>query len=64
MNDANQRLQAGPPKAEAVLAAAQLRFVPISMISLATIIGLVPTAMALESSSEANQPLALAVVSG
>jgi multidrug efflux pump subunit AcrB len=34
------------------------------MTSLATIIGLVPTAMALEKGTEANQPLALAVVGG
>ncbi len=34
------------------------------MTSLATVIGLVPTAMALEHGSEANQPLALAVVGG
>jgi multidrug efflux pump subunit AcrB len=34
------------------------------MTSLATIIGLIPTAMGLEHGSEANQPLALAVVGG
>ena len=34
------------------------------MTSLATVIGLIPTAMALEAGSEANQPLALAVVGG
>jgi Cu/Ag efflux pump CusA len=34
------------------------------MTSLATVIGLIPTAMALESGTEANQPLALAVVGG
>jgi multidrug efflux pump subunit AcrB len=34
------------------------------MTSLATVIGLIPTAMALEKGSEANQPLALAVVGG
>jgi len=34
------------------------------MTSLATIIGLIPTAMAMERGSEANQPLALAVVGG
>ncbi|MEO8796850.1 MAG: efflux RND transporter permease subunit, partial [Polyangiaceae bacterium] len=40
------------------------RFVPIAMTSLATVIGLIPTAFALEHGSEANQPLALAVVGG
>jgi multidrug efflux pump subunit AcrB len=34
------------------------------MTSLATIIGLIPTAIALEKGTEANQPLALAVVGG
>ena len=34
------------------------------MTSLATVIGLVPTALGLERGSEANQPLALAVVGG
>jgi multidrug efflux pump subunit AcrB len=34
------------------------------MTSLATIIGLIPTALGLEHGSEANQPLALAVVGG
>jgi multidrug efflux pump subunit AcrB len=38
--------------------------VPIAMTSLATIIGLIPTAMGMERGSEANQPLALAVVGG
>jgi multidrug efflux pump subunit AcrB len=51
-------------KLEAIVAAARSRFVPIAMTSLATIIGLVPTAMGLEHGSEANQPLALAVVGG
>jgi multidrug efflux pump subunit AcrB len=34
------------------------------MTSLATVIGLIPTAIGLERGSEANQPLALAVVGG
>jgi Cu/Ag efflux pump CusA len=34
------------------------------MTSLATVIGLVPTALGLEKGSEANQPLALSVVGG
>ena len=34
------------------------------MTSLATVIGLVPTALGLEKGSEANQPLALTVVGG
>ena len=46
------------------MAAARSRFVPIAMTSLATVIGLIPTALALEHGTEANQPLALAVVGG
>jgi multidrug efflux pump subunit AcrB len=64
VDDANRRVLEGTPKEEAVVAAARSRFVPIVMTSLATVIGLVPTAMALEQGSEANQPLALAVVGG
>jgi multidrug efflux pump subunit AcrB len=65
VDDANRRfVLEGADKIEAVIAAARSRFVPIAMTSLATVIGLVPTAMALEKGTEANQPLALAVVGG
>ena len=64
VDDANRRFQEGGDKFEAVIAAARSRFVPIMMTSLATIIGLVPTAFALEHGTESNQPLALAVVGG
>ena len=64
VDDANRRFQAGDDKFEAVILAARSRFVPIMMTSLATIIGLVPTAFALERGTESNQPLALAVVGG
>jgi multidrug efflux pump subunit AcrB len=64
VDDANRRFQAGDEKFEAVIAAARSRFVPILMTSLATIVGLVPTACALERGTESNQPLALAVVGG
>jgi multidrug efflux pump subunit AcrB len=64
VDDANRRFQEGTEKFEAVIAAARSRFVPIMMTSLATIIGLVPTAFALERGTESNQPLALAVVGG
>lgn len=65
VDDANRRYSfEGAEKVDAVVAAARSRFVPIAMTSLATIIGLVPTAMALEKGTEANQPLALAVVGG
>jgi multidrug efflux pump subunit AcrB len=65
VDDANRRFNDGDvDKLEAVVAAARSRFVPIAMTSLATVIGLIPTAMGLERGSEANQPLALSVVGG
>jgi multidrug efflux pump subunit AcrB len=64
VDDANRRLGEGVDKIEAIVAAARSRFVPIAMTSLATVIGLLPTALALEHGSEANQPLALSVVGG
>jgi multidrug efflux pump subunit AcrB len=64
VDDANRRFNEGVDKVDAVVGAARSRFVPIAMTSLATVIGLVPTAFALERGSEANQPLALAVVGG
>jgi multidrug efflux pump subunit AcrB len=64
VDDANRRFLEGAEKVDAIVAGARSRFVPIVMTSLATVIGLIPTAMALEHGSEANQPLALAVVGG
>ncbi len=64
VDDANTRLNEGVDPVEAIVAAARSRFVPIAMTSLATVIGLIPTALGLEHGSEANQPLALSVVGG
>ena len=64
VDDANRRLLDGTGKVDAIVAAARSRFVPIAMTSIATVIGLIPTALGLEHGSEANQPLALAVVGG
>jgi multidrug efflux pump subunit AcrB len=64
VDDANRRFLEGVPSAEAVVQAARSRFVPIAMTSLATVIGLIPTAIGLEAGSEANRPLALSVVGG
>jgi multidrug efflux pump subunit AcrB len=64
VDDANRRYMDGVDKLDAVVAAARSRFVPIAMTSLATVIGLIPTAIGLEKGTEANQPLALAVVGG
>ena len=62
--EASTRLNEGASREEAVVAAARTRFTPIMMTSLATIIGLIPTALGLEAGTEANQALALAVVGG
>jgi multidrug efflux pump subunit AcrB len=64
VDDANRRYVGGADKVEAVIAAARSRFLPIAMTSLATIIGLIPTALGLEAGTESNRPLALAVVGG
>lgn len=64
VDEASNRLHKGTDRFEAVVEAARVRFKPIIMTSLATIIGLVPTALGLERGTEANQPLALAVVGG
>ncbi|HEX3596800.1 MAG TPA: efflux RND transporter permease subunit, partial [Polyangiaceae bacterium] len=64
VDDASRRLGDGKEKAVAIVEAARSRFVPIMMTSLATVIGLMPTALGLEKGSESNQPLALSVVGG
>jgi multidrug efflux pump subunit AcrB len=64
IDHARVRLDGGMTPLEAIVDAARTRFVPIAMTSLATIIGLIPTAFALDRGAEANQPLALAVVGG
>ncbi len=64
VDDAHRRAMEGVPLREAILLAARSRFVPIAMTSLATVIGLIPTALGLERGTESNQPLALAVVGG
>ncbi len=64
VDEANHRFGSGMEKVEAVITAGRTRFVPILMTSLATIIGLLPTALGLEASTAANRPLALAVVGG
>jgi multidrug efflux pump subunit AcrB len=64
VDEANRRFGEGMDKLEAVVSAARVRFVPIAMTSLATISGLLPTALGLDPSSASNRPLALAVVGG
>jgi multidrug efflux pump subunit AcrB len=64
VDDAARRFESGEGKVDSIVNAARSRFVPILMTSLATVIGLIPTALGLEAGTEANQPLALAVVGG
>ena len=64
VSEASYRLNAGEDPREAVVGAARTRFIPIMMTSSATVAGLLPAALAVERGSEANQPLALAVVGG
>jgi multidrug efflux pump subunit AcrB len=61
---ANRRLQEGIPLEEAVIQAGRLRIRPILMTSLATILGLAPMALGIGEGSEANMPLARAVIGG
>jgi multidrug efflux pump subunit AcrB len=64
VDHANRRFQSGVDATAAVLDAARRRVIPIMMTSLATIIGLLPTALGLDRAAAANRPLALAVVGG
>ncbi len=61
---ANNRLREGLPLEEAVVEAGRLRIRPILMTSLATIMGLAPMALGIGEGSEANMPLARAVIGG
>jgi multidrug efflux pump subunit AcrB len=64
VDEANRRFLGGAEKIRAVIGAARTRFIPIAMTSLATITGLLPTALGLDIASASNRPLTLAVVGG
>jgi multidrug efflux pump subunit AcrB len=64
VDHANRELRNGMSPIDAVVDAARVRFTPIAMTSLATIFGLLPTALGLDAASASNRPLALAVVGG
>src|SRR5262249_43828083 len=61
---ANQQRKKGMSVAEAIQAAAAIRFRPIVMTFLATFLALIPMAAGLERGSEANIPLGRAVLGG
>jgi len=61
---ANRACEAGRPVHEALLEAGSTRLRPILMISLAAILGLMPMALGFGRGTEANVPLALAVIGG
>ncbi|HET9962133.1 MAG TPA: efflux RND transporter permease subunit [Nitrospiraceae bacterium] len=61
---ANNRLREGMPLENAVIEAGRLRIRPILMTSLATVLGLAPMALGIGEGSEANMPLARAVIGG
>lgn len=64
VDHANRELGNGLSPVDAIVDAARVRFIPIAMTSLATIFGLLPTALGLDEASASNRPLALAVVGG
>ncbi len=60
----NELRRRGRPLADAVLTAGRTRLRPILMTSLTTVVGLMPMAVGLLVGSEANAPLARAVIGG
>ena len=61
---ANQRKENGIPILEAVIGAAESRFRPIIMTSLATVLGILPIALALGAGSESRVSMGIGVIGG
>jgi multidrug efflux pump subunit AcrB len=61
---ANRQRRLGATASQAIMTAAAIRFRPILMTFLATFLDLIPMAIGLGKGSEANVPLARAVVGG
>jgi multidrug efflux pump len=61
---ANQRREAGLSIREAVIEAATLRLRPILMTSMATILGVLPIALALGSAATSRIPMGIAIIGG
>src|SRR5437867_3514264 len=60
----NELRRHGVPLLEAVPRAGRIRLRPILMTTLTTVVGLLPMALAFGVGTEANQPLAIAVIGG
>ena len=60
----NALIKEGKEKGEAIISGATDRFRPVLMTAGTTIFGLLPTAMATSAGTEANVPLAIAVIGG
>jgi len=60
----NERRRRGEPLRVAVPRAGRIRLRPILMTTLTTVVGLLPMALAFGVGTEANQPLAIAVIGG
>jgi multidrug efflux pump len=61
---ATQRLETGLDPLEAVVGAATARLRPILMTSVATVLGILPVALALGAGAESRKPLGVAVIGG
>jgi multidrug efflux pump subunit AcrB len=61
---ASRLMQEGVPLREAVIRASGIRLMPILMTSIAAVLGMLPMALGLGRGSEANMPLARAVIGG
>ena len=64
IDNANQRRTEGMSRAEALIAAGEIRLRPIIMTTLAMIFGMVPLALALGEGAEFRAPMARAVIGG
>ena len=60
----NKLTKEGKTKREAIISGSSDRFRPVLMTASTTIFGLLPTAMATSAGTEANVPLAIAVIGG
>jgi multidrug efflux pump subunit AcrB len=64
MDRINGLVKEGKSKRDAIINGAGDRFRPVLMTAATTIFGLMPTAMATSPGTEANVPLAIAVIGG